>query len=157
MENKLNSTRKVTIKNIDKNIYGRIGLVYLKDEKTYKRNLFKIPLLDDNFKTLEDWNSNILQHTGDEEYYELAKRGNVYVDYCFVKLKMEYDQEKKISTNIIKTKIVVNGKEKKDVELEELQKLLSEASKCDITIKASSLYKHNEKKGIKYLIEKVSL
>jgi len=156
MENKLNSTRKITVDRLDRNQYGRVGLIYLEDtDNLYKHPLFKIPLLEENFGILDKWNQDILSQTGDEEYYQFARRGGIYIDYAFVKLKMEYDPKNKLSTNIVRSVIKIDEIKQQGLSLEEVQKHLLKSKKVDITIKASSLYNHKDKKGIKYLIEQI--
>lgn len=154
MENKLNSTRTITISNIKDGKYGRIGLLNLSSDKLYTHPQMKLPLLPEHFKLLEKWNDNLLKPY-EQNHYQFARSGKAYVDYCYIKVKTEYDNEAKQILDKVRTKVYVNNKQEKDLSLSQLQELFINSSKCTLKIKASSLFHHKGGVGVKYLLESI--
>lgn len=152
MNNKIGSTRTI---NVDTNVLAGGGLIYINDEKLHKRSMFKVCLDDNSFKQLDSWDKAVLNTN--KPCYSLARKGGSYLDYAFVKLRMGYDTEKKVSLNVVKTKVLHRKKELKDLPLEELNELLRKSKQWQVVIKAVSVYMFNNKKGIKYMVEQVNI
>lgn len=149
--NKIGSIRTINIKNLTKS-----GLKNLKEEKIYKKCDFKIVLTDENFKILKEWDDELMK-TKEGDRYRLVKDNSPYPDYCYSKIRLEFSKELKTSIDKVLTKVTLNNKEMKDLTLEKLQFTFENATSCNVTLKATSLFEYKGKKGIRYIIDKLDI
>lgn len=152
--NKIGSTRIITV---NKNKFSKSGLLFLEDEKLFRRAQMKIILNEDDVKELTSWDEELLKNHKDDKY-TLVKFNAPYHDCCYVKLLLEYDKENKTSIDKVKTLVFdKNRKERKDLTLNDLNELLKKSNSYKVTLKAQSLFNWNKKTGIKYTVTRIEL
>ena len=154
--NKIYSTRTFEFNNFNTSKY--FGLSFINNDKKHMRNLFKLVFADNDEKAkqLAEWNDNLLKPYK-ETKVDIVINGKAYPDSALIRVKTEYDTEKKQFTDNVLTKVFVKNEEQKDVTLTSLNELLQKSKSCSIIIRANGVNNYNNKVSIKYAIDTITI